>query len=66
MFGKLIKHEFKATRKNFSVLFAAMLLVTLLIKPLFWIQKGMISDDIPFSVLNLQSSGSSSWSWGCS
>lgn len=50
MLGKLIKHEFKATRKNFSVLFAAMLLVTLLIKPLFWIQKGMISDDIPFSV----------------
>lgn len=50
MLGKLIKHEFKATRKGFSVLFAAMLLVTLLIKPLFWIQKGMIADDVPFSV----------------
>lgn len=50
MLGKLIKHEFKATRKVFSELFAVMLLVTLLMKPLFWIRKGIFSDDIPFSI----------------
>lgn len=42
MLSKLIKHEFRATRRNFLILFAAMLFITLFMKPLFWIRRGVI------------------------
>lgn len=51
MLGKLIKHEFRATRRNFSILLAVMLGITLLMKPLFWIRQGMMdSDEIQVTV----------------
>ena len=45
MLGKLIKHEFRATRWNFSILLAVMIGITLLMKPLFWIRRGIMESD---------------------
>lgn len=45
MLGKLIKHEFRATNKNFLLLFIIMAGVTLLIRPLFWIRQGLVETD---------------------
>lgn len=54
MLGKLIKHEFRATRRNFTLLFAVLFGITLLMKPLFWIRQGMMeAEDFPITVTEL-------------
>lgn len=45
MLGKLIKHEFRATRWNFCILFILMMGITLLMKPLFWIRMGILESE---------------------
>lgn len=45
MLIKLIKYEIQATSKNFFILFVIMAGITLLIKPLFWIRRGLVETE---------------------
>ncbi|MBQ8148500.1 MAG: hypothetical protein IJ040_06915 [Lachnospiraceae bacterium] len=45
MLGKLIKHEFEATRGGFLLLYGITVLLCLLCKPLFYVRMGMIPDE---------------------